>query len=169
MEHSSTTKVTQQIISKYKWNISKVIPTLMFNRGWGSIASTWFWGWEGWWLYIGFLHSLSSNRWRCWSVKKTWRTFLLQNQCFGHRKAATALEESAECQQSEWKYHVITGKNAGSHNFSGFWWNFAISAVKEKVWNMGKDDLIEAARLGNYPTCEKILSSKPKKPGPFAR
>ena len=34
---------------------------------------------------------------------------------------------------------------------------------------MGKDDLIEAARLGNYPTCEKILSSKPKKPGPFAR
>ena len=34
---------------------------------------------------------------------------------------------------------------------------------------MGKDDLIEAARLGNYPVCEKILSSKPKKPGPFAR
>jgi len=25
---------------------------------------------------------------------------------------------------------------------------------------MGKDDLIEAARLGNYPSCEKILSAK---------
>ena len=34
---------------------------------------------------------------------------------------------------------------------------------------MGKDSLIEAARLGNYPACEKILSSKPKKPGAFAR
>ena len=34
---------------------------------------------------------------------------------------------------------------------------------------MGKDDLIDAARLGNYPVCEKILGSKPKKAGPFAR
>ena len=33
---------------------------------------------------------------------------------------------------------------------------------------MGKDDLIEAARLGNYPACEKILCTKPKRPGPFA-
>ena len=171
MEHSSTTKVTQQIISKYKWNISKVIPTLMFNRGWGSIASTWFWGWEGWWLYnyIGFLHSLSSNRWRCRSVKKTWRTFLLQNQCFGHRKAATALEESAECQQSEWKYHVITGKMLDLTILAAFGEISRQVQWRIKVWNMGKDDLIEAARLGNYPTCEKILSSKPKKPGPFAR
>ena len=34
---------------------------------------------------------------------------------------------------------------------------------------MGKDDLIESARLGNYQKNEKILSAKPKKPGPFAR
>ena len=35
---------------------------------------------------------------------------------------------------------------------------------------MGKsDDLIEAARLGNYPACERLLSAKPKKAGPFAR
>ena len=34
---------------------------------------------------------------------------------------------------------------------------------------MGKEDLIDAARLGNYPICEKILSNKPKRPGPFAR
>ena len=34
---------------------------------------------------------------------------------------------------------------------------------------MGRDDLIEAARLGNYPACEKILAAKPKRPGPFAR
>ncbi|TRY73909.1 hypothetical protein TCAL_16908 [Tigriopus californicus] len=35
---------------------------------------------------------------------------------------------------------------------------------------MGKDqELIEAARSGNYPGCEKILSAKPKKAGPFAR
>ena len=40
------------------------------------------------------------------------------------------------------------------------------SKVEDK---MGKDNLIEAARLGNYPLCEKILSSKPKKPGAFAR
>lgn len=34
---------------------------------------------------------------------------------------------------------------------------------------MGKDqELIEAARSGNYPVCEKILSAKPKKAGPFA-
>ena len=34
---------------------------------------------------------------------------------------------------------------------------------------MGKaDDLIEAARAGNYPMVERILSVKPKKAGPFA-
>ena len=36
-------------------------------------------------------------------------------------------------------------------------------------FKMGKDTLIDAARLGNYPACEKILSSKPKRPGAFAR
>ena len=36
-------------------------------------------------------------------------------------------------------------------------------------FKMGKDNLIDAARLGNYPACEKILSSKPKRPGAFAR
>ena len=43
--------------------------------------------------------------------------------------------------------------------------------VKSDIFyaKMGKDDLIEYARLGNYPACEKILSAKPKKPGPFAR
>ena len=35
---------------------------------------------------------------------------------------------------------------------------------------MGKDqDLIDYARAGNYPACEKILTGKPKKAGPFAR
>ena len=35
---------------------------------------------------------------------------------------------------------------------------------------MGRDqELIEAARTGNYPQCEKILSGKPKRAGPFAR
>ena len=35
---------------------------------------------------------------------------------------------------------------------------------------MGKDqELIEHSREGNYPQCEKILSAKPKKAGPFAR
>jgi hypothetical protein len=36
---------------------------------------------------------------------------------------------------------------------------------------MGKDlELLEAARAGNYPLCEKILSGKAaKKTGPFAR
>ena len=34
---------------------------------------------------------------------------------------------------------------------------------------MGRDqELIEAARSGNYPAVERILSIKPKKPGPFA-
>ena len=34
---------------------------------------------------------------------------------------------------------------------------------------MGRDqELIEAARGGNYPVVERILSTKPKKPGPFA-
>ena len=35
---------------------------------------------------------------------------------------------------------------------------------------MGRDqELIEAARTGNYPQCEKVLSGKPKRAGPFAR
>ena len=34
---------------------------------------------------------------------------------------------------------------------------------------MGKDaELIEAARGGNYPLVERILSTKPRKTGPFA-
>ncbi|XP_071745713.1 uncharacterized protein [Lepeophtheirus salmonis] len=34
---------------------------------------------------------------------------------------------------------------------------------------MGKDtELVDAAREGNYPLCEKLLSSKPKRAGPFA-
>ena len=48
-------------------------------------------------------------------------------------------------------------------------WPEFVWAFLSSVSDMGKDDLIEAARLGNYPTCEKILSCKPKKPGPFAR
>ena len=49
-------------------------------------------------------------------------------------------------------------KNCLSHAYSYL--------IKSK---MGKDNLIDAARLGNYPACEKILSSKPKRPGAFAR
>ena len=34
---------------------------------------------------------------------------------------------------------------------------------------MGREaELIEAARGGNYPQVERILSTKPKKAGPFA-
>ena len=32
----------------------------------------------------------------------------------------------------------------------------------------GWQELIEAARGGNYPAVERILTTKPKKPGPFA-
>ena len=89
----------------------------------------------------------------------------MQNQCFGHRKAATALEESAECQQSEWKYHVITGKNAGYHSFLGFWWNLAISAVKDKSVKNGQGWFNWGCKAGKLSHLWKDPQFKTQKAG----
>ena len=138
----------------------------MFNRGQvgiNSVPHNFGDGWGGG-LY-DFLPPLSSKRWRCQSAKKTWRTFLLQNQCFGHRKAATAMAESAECQQSEWKCHEFTGKMPDITVLAAFWWNFAISAVKDSSVENGQGWFDWGCKVGKLPHLWKDPQFKTQKAG----